>query len=163
MNQAIGTSQPNVRYKSFRYQTGLRWLGNKAGELSSADKPSFRVASPPEFKGEAGVWTPEDLFVAAVDICTMTTFMAFAQRLQLPIVSYSSSAEGILEFVDGGYRFTKVVLRPRIVVSTPEAIEQVRRTLHDAHESCLIANSIRADVVVEPTVTHEQETDRYHD
>ncbi|MBI3191832.1 MAG: OsmC family protein, partial [Pedosphaera parvula] len=54
----------------------------------------FRVASPPEFKGEAGVWTPEDLFVAAVNVCTMTTFAAFAQRLNLPVLSYRCEAEG---------------------------------------------------------------------
>lgn len=82
----------------------------------------------------------------------MTTFMAFAQRLQLPIVSYTSSAEGILEFVDGGYRFTKVVLKPTIVVGSTDAMEQAKRTLHDAHEGCLIANSINAEVIVEPVI-----------
>lgn len=150
MNQTL-TPEPKVKHKTFTFHTSLAWLENKAGMLSADGKPSFRVASPPEFKGEAGVWTPEDLFVAAVDICTMTTFMAFAQRLQLPIVSYTSSAEGVLEFVDGGYRFTKVVLKPYILVHTEEAVEQTQRTLHDAHESCLIANSILAEVIVEPT------------
>ncbi len=159
MNSGTAPSQPNVRYKTFRYRTGLRWLGNKSGELSSDGKPSFRVASPPEFKGEANVWTPEDLFVAAVDICTMTTFLAFAQRLQLPIVSYTSKAEGVLEFVDGGYRFTNVVLHPTIIVASESATEQVRQTLHDAHESCLIANSIRAEVIVEPFITVKPHTD----
>jgi organic hydroperoxide reductase OsmC/OhrA len=147
------TPQPKVKHKTFTYQTTLAWLGNKSGTLGAEGKPSFRVASPPEFKGEAGVWTPEDLFVAAVDICTMTTFMAFAQRLQLPIVSYASRAEGVLEFVDGGYRFTKVVLKPEILVGSADALEQVRQTLHDAHENCLIANSIRSEVTVEPTIS----------
>lgn len=152
MEQTTSTAQPKVKYRAFTYRTGLRWEGNKSGTLQADGKPSLRVASPPEFKGEAGVWTPEDLFVAAVDICTMTTFMAFAQRLQLPVLTYTSSAEGMLEFVDGGYRFTKVVLRPKIVLGTPEAAEQVRRTLEDAHRSCLIANSIRAQVILEPVI-----------
>jgi organic hydroperoxide reductase OsmC/OhrA len=156
MEQAV---QPNVRYKTFRYNTGLQWLADKSGELSSDGKPSFRVSSPPEFKGEAGVWTPEDLFVAAVDICMMTTFLAFAQRRQLPIVSYTSKAEGILEFVDGGYRFTNVKLQPAIVVASEGALEQVRQTLHDAHESCLIANSIGAEVTVDATITVQPSTD----
>lgn len=144
---------PNVKYKTFMYRTTLEWAGNRSGMLAAEGKPSFRVASPPEFKGEAGVWTPEDLFVAAVDICTMTTFMAFAHRMQLPIVSYTSRAEGILEFVDSGYRFTKVILRPEILVGTADAVDRVRRTLHDAHENCLVANSIRSEVVVEPTIS----------
>ena len=151
MDQTI-TAQPKVKYKTFTYHTNLTWLEKKSGALSAEGKPSIRVASPPEFKGEAGVWTPEELFVASVDICTMATFMAFAQRLQLPVVSYKSNAEGRLEFVDGGYRFTKVVLKPEIIVRTEEAVEQTHRTLDDAHKSCLIANSTNAEVVVEPVI-----------
>jgi len=152
MEQAKRVSQPSIKYKTFTYTTQVEWLENRAGVLRSEGKPEFRVSSPPEFKGEAGVWTPEDLFVAAVNVCTMTTFLAFAQRLQLPIVSYSSEAEGVLEFVEGGYRFTRVVLRPRIVVETEEAVEQAGKTFHDAHEKCLISNSIRATVLVEPNI-----------
>jgi organic hydroperoxide reductase OsmC/OhrA len=145
-------AQPKIKHKTFSYHTKLAWLENKSGTLSAEGKPSFRVASPPEFKGEAGVWTPEDMFVASVDICTMTTFMAFAQHLQLPIVSYESSAEGTLEFIDGGYRFTKVVLKPKIIVRTEEAVDQTLHTLDNAHESCLIARSIHAEVMIEPVI-----------
>jgi len=151
MDQTI-TAQPKVKHKTFTYHTNLTWLEKKSGTLSAEGKPSFRIASPPEFKGEAGVWTPEDLFVASVDICTMATFMAFAQRLQLPVVSYKSNAGGFLEFIDGGYRFTKVVLKPEIIVRTEEAVEQTHRTLDDAHDGCLIANSINAEVVIEPVI-----------
>lgn len=142
----------NIKHKSFTYHTRLSWQGNRAGVLAAEGKPSFRVASPPEFKGEAGVWTPEDLFVAAVDICTLTTFAAFAQRHQLPIVSYVSGAEGMLEFIDGKYRFTRIILRPTIVLRDASAKPQAEKILHDAHEACLIANSIRAYVIIEPTI-----------
>src|SRR5262245_32660600 len=90
---AAGT---RVKHKTFSYRTGVRWLGNRSGLIRSEGKPDLRVASPPEFKGEAGVWTPEDLFVAALDLCTMTTFAALTQRRGLEIVSYDSSAEGTL-------------------------------------------------------------------
>ncbi len=146
------TRGPKVTHKSFLYKTQLAWLENRSGTLSGEQKPSMRVSSPPEFKGEAGVWSPEELFVGAVDTCTMTTFLAFAKRLQIPLVSYSSVAEGVLEFSDGGYKFTKVILRPTILVSSPEAVEQARSTFHDAHGSCLITNSIHAEVVVEPSI-----------
>ncbi|NUO79883.1 OsmC family protein [candidate division KSB1 bacterium] len=150
MEATTVTATPKVKHKTFTYHTELMWLDNRAGMLRAEGKPAFRVASPPEFKGEAGVWTPEDLFVAAVETCTMTTFIAFAQRLNLPVVSYHSRAEGVLEFVEGNYRFTKVILRPTVVVANAEFIEQTTKTLHDAHKSCLVANSIRAEVVLEP-------------
>jgi organic hydroperoxide reductase OsmC/OhrA len=145
-------AKPTVKYKTFTYHTDLKWLGNRAGMLHSDGKPEFRVASPPEFKGESGVWTPEDLFVAAVETCTMTTFSAFSQKQNLPVLSYSSKAEGFLEFVDGKYQFTKIILRPTILVGAPDAVEQTRKTLNDAHHSCLIGNSIKSEVLVEPII-----------
>jgi len=146
-------AQPKVKHKSFTYHTGLKWeKGTRAGMLSSDGKPAFRVASPPEFKGEEGVWSPEDLLVAAVEACTLTTFVAFALRLNLPVVSYRSSAEGLLEFQEGNYRFTRIFLRPEIVVETAGAVDQTTKTIHDAHEKCLIANSIRAEIIVEPII-----------
>ena len=146
------TTTPKVKHKSFTYHTELMWLDNRAGMLRAEGKTAFRVSSPPEFKGEAGVWTPEDLFVAAVEACTMTTFLAFAQRMNLPVTSYHSRAEGVLEFVENNYRFTKVILRPTVVVASAEHLEPAAKILHEAHAKCLIANSIRAEVVLEPSI-----------
>ena len=145
-------ARPTVRRKSFTYSTSIRWVGNRAGITSSGEKMPFRTASPPEFKGEDRVWTPEDLFVAAVNSCQLMTFAAFALKLGLPVASYESAAEGTLEFVDGGYRFTKVVVRPHVVVSDAGAIDAVRKALADAHDACLVARSVRCDVVLDPVV-----------
>ncbi|MHB9001974.1 MAG: OsmC family protein [Thermoanaerobaculia bacterium] len=80
-----------------------------------------------EFYGEAGTWTPEDLFVASLEICTMTSFLALAQRHHLPIEEYESHAEGTLESFEGAYRFTRVTLRPRIVIADGSAVRQTAR------------------------------------
>lgn len=141
-----------VRHKSFTYQNSVRWLGTRAAILSEEGKPDLRLASPPEFKGEPNVWTPEDLFVAALNMCTLTTFAAFAQKLGLPIDEYTSEAEGTLEFSEGRYRFTKVVVRPTIVVADGAALNRVALALEDAHRACLIANSITAKVIIEPDI-----------
>lgn len=143
---------PRVRHKTFHYKTSVFWLGNRAGLNRAEGKEAFRVASPPEFIGEPGVWTPEDLFVAAVNTCTMTTFAAFSQKKEVPIVVYESSAEGTLEFSEGSYRFTKVVVRPRIVAASPATREIIETILHDAHKGCLISNSINAHVEIEAEI-----------
>jgi peroxiredoxin-like protein len=147
------TEAPKMKYKSFSYRTRVAWLGGRAGSMESEGKPGFRVASPPEFKGEAGVWTPEDLYVASVNACIMATFAAFAERLKIPVVSYTCDAEGFLEYADGGYRFTRVTVRPRIVVKTEESVAQVEKTVHDAHDNCLVSRSIRSDVNVVPEIS----------
>jgi len=146
-----GANPPKVvRRKSFTYRTATAWSSGRSGTLTASDKPDLSVSSPPEFKGEAGRWTPEDLFVAAVDLCTMTTFLAFAERQALALRGYRSEAEGLLEFVDDGYRFTRVVLRPVITLLDAASMDHGRKILKDAHEACLIGRSITAEVEVEP-------------
>ncbi len=141
------------RYKTFTYQSELQWVGARSGIVTNGDKPDIRVSSPPEFKGEAGVWSPEDLFVASVNICTMTTFLAFAAKKDLPLESYASHAEGKLEFVDGSYQFTEIHLNPTIVLESPDYFGQAEQTLHDAHEKCLITQSITAKIHLRPDIS----------
>ncbi len=144
-------SPPGVRPKTYTYQTRVEWAGARAGQLHAEGKQSFRVASPPEFKGEAGVWSPEDLFVASVNVCTMTTFLSFAERAGLRLAAYASTAEGTLELADGAFRFTRVVIRPTLVVPADQ-VEQARKVMDDAHKKCLVSNSMRCEVVVEASV-----------
>ena len=73
-------SEPKIRYRTFSYSTEVRWEGNRSGHADSNGRPEFHISSPPEFKGEVGVCTPEDLFVVSVEACTMLTFMALANR-----------------------------------------------------------------------------------
>jgi organic hydroperoxide reductase OsmC/OhrA len=110
------------------------------------------VNAPPEFKGEPGYWTPEELFVASVESCLMLTIVGIAERGNVPIVSYASSADGLLEWRDGSYEFTRIVVRPTITVSHPDAVAALRAVVDRAHRSCLVANSIRSSVLIEPTI-----------
>jgi organic hydroperoxide reductase OsmC/OhrA len=144
--------QPIKKFKTFTYHSGVEWKSERQGLLRSEGKPDISVSSPPEFKGIPGVWTPEDLFVAAVEICQMSTFLAFGIRKGIPLKSYKSSAEGLLENVDGKYRFTRITVKPEIVVEQSWTKEQVEELVHAAHENCLIGNSISAEVLVEPTI-----------
>jgi len=149
------TQQPIKKFKTFTYHTNVEWKSNRQGSLHSEGKPAIDVSSPPEFKGILGVWTPEDLFVAAVEICQMTTFLSFGIRKGLPLKSYNSAADGVLENIEGNYRFTKVVIKPTIVVESSWTKEQVEEIVHTAHENCLIGNSVSAEVTVEPNIIIE--------
>lgn len=143
---------PRMQYKSFTYSVGTAWDSGRQGVLRSDSKPAMKVASPPEFKGVPGLWTPEDLLVAAIDACQMTTFLALAARTQVPLVSYSSSARGTLEFQEGGYRFTRVKVVPTIVVAESVSRESVEQLVHDAHQACLIGRSVNCAIEVLPEI-----------
>ena len=144
--------EPVKKYKTFTYHTTLEWLRARQAILSSDTKPALAVSSPPEFKGIPGLWTPEDLFVASAEICTLSTFLSFGGRKNIPLLSYKSAAEGILEFIDGKYRFTKITITPEIRVEKSWTLEQVEEIVHQAHENCLIANSMSATVEIQPQI-----------
>lgn len=142
-----------VRSKTYTYRTSVRWTERKLGVISSAGKPEVQVATPPEFKGHEGIWSPEDLFVASVNVCVMSTFLAFAERAGITFRSYESEAEGRLELVDGKFQFTAIALRPRITLQPGGDVGKAKEILAKAEASCLISNSIKTRVTVEPTIT----------
>ena len=138
--------------KSFGYETTIVWKSARRGVVRAAGKPDLEVSSPPEFKGEAGIWTPEDIFVSAVNACTLMTFVAVAMQRGLEVVSYQCRAEGLLEHLDGKYRFTEVRLYPQVVVKSQADVERAKNILESAHANCFISNSISAAVTLAPEI-----------
>ncbi len=141
-----------VRSKTYTYHTAVKWVERKIGRISAAGKPDIQVATPPEFKGHEGIWSPEDLFVASANICLMTTFLAFAERAGLAFTSYESDAEGLLELVEGKFQFTKIVLKPQVTLKQGEDAAKAKEILEKAEASCPISNSMKTGVTLEPTV-----------
>ncbi len=141
------------KLKSFTYRTEVGAVSGRTAVLTAAGRPPLPVASPPEFKGVPNLWTPEDLFVATIEACLMLTFVGVAEKRGLAFKSYDSTAEGLLEWEEPSYRFTRVVVRPRIVLFDSASVETAREVIERAHQTCLVANSVRCDVLVEPSFT----------
>lgn len=140
------------------YETTVSWTGGHRGHLKLGNGPEMDFSAPPASHGEAGVLTPEDAFVGAVNTCVMLMFVWAAERFKLDLASYECRAEGtkVVE-LDRTEIFTKVVLRPRIAVragSEPaETVEKrVRRALESASKFSLVANSIKGEVLIEPDI-----------
>jgi organic hydroperoxide reductase OsmC/OhrA len=96
---------------------------------------------------------PEATFTAALSACHMLWFLDHAARAGFVVASYVDEAEGTLGRLDRGkFAVTRVALRPRIVFEgerRPTSDEIA--SLHEAaHADCFIANSVTAEVVVEP-------------
>ena len=136
------------------YTTEVEWTGERHGDLRAPVLPNMQVDAPPEFKGHDGVWTPEHLFVASVNSCFMTTFLAIAENSKLEFVSFSAHAKGKLEKLDGqGFIMTEVVLRPKLIINHSRDVERAGRILEKAEKNCLISNSIKAEMKLEPEVS----------
>ena len=131
------------------FKTSLKWSQGKQGVSTPEGKPPLDVASPVVFGGPEGVWSPQDLFISAVEVCNMTTFMSIIHRRGIELESLESEAEGVLETTDEGVVFTSITIRPRVKVKNPEDTEKVMKLLERAHQHCQIGNSIKTKVVVE--------------
>ncbi len=138
------------------YPVEIRWAGEKLALAASGRDtlPELAIASPPEFGGPSGVWSPEHLFVASIAACFVTTFEAIAKISQLPIRAFDVAASGeLVRGEDRRYRFTRVELSPRIEVDDERDVERALRLVPKAEQACLISRSVSSEVIVKPTVT----------
>lgn len=136
------------------YEVTVKWDAGRKGVLTSKDlNASIEVVTPPEFpKGEAGIWSPEHLFVAAVNSCLMTTFLAIAENSKLEFSDFKSKATGKLEMVEGKYKISEITLEPCVVVNEQKDEERALRVLQKSEANCLISNSIHSAIVFKPIV-----------
>jgi peroxiredoxin-like protein len=141
-----------VRGKVYTYRTAVKWTEQKKGTISSRGKPDVQVATPPEFKGHEGIWSPEDLYIAAANTCVMTTFFALAERGGVAFSSYDCEAEGRLELVDGKFQVTLITLRPRITLAPGGDVAKAKELIEKAEAHCLISNSMKTRVTLEATI-----------
>jgi peroxiredoxin-like protein len=135
--------------KVYLYQTAVKWTEQRKGVIACTGKPDVQVATPPEFKGHDGIWSPEDLFVASANVCLMTTFLAVAERAGLAFSAYESTAEGRLELVEGTFQFTAITIRPSITLKPGEDAGKAKELIEKAERNCLISNSMKASVTLE--------------
>jgi len=142
----------DLRSKVYHYQTTVRWTDHRKGITSCQGKPDVEVATPPEFKGHEGIWSPEDLFVASANVCLMTTFLAVAERAGLAFSAYESAAEGRLELVEGKFQFTAITIKPTITVESDADADKAKQLSEKAEANCLISNSMKAAVTLEPVI-----------
>ena len=141
-----------IKSKKFTYETTVTWKEEKKGLLCSFGKEAIKIATPPEFQGHEGMWTPEDLFVASVNVCIKTTFLHYAQKNNFEFLSYESKAEGVLERVEDQFLFSEIKVIPKIAVKSNTQIQKAKELIALAEKNCLISNSIKSKVEVTPEI-----------
>jgi organic hydroperoxide reductase OsmC/OhrA len=135
------------------YRVTVHWTVGREGWVESPSLPPVEVATPPQFGGPEGFWSPEHLFVGAVASCFMTTFVAIARNSNLEFLALDVPTSGRLDRgEDRRFRLREIRLRPRLEIANPQDREKALRILDKAHQGCLIANTILSEVKMEPSV-----------
>lgn len=131
-----------------RYSRAHRWQFDGGLTVPASSSP----LSVPVPMSDAGAVDPEEALVAAVSSCHMLFFLSFAARRGYIVDSYSDKPVGTLDKnADGQMAMTLFTLRPAIVFSgerRPGGAD-LDALHHEAHAHCYVANSIKADVLIE--------------
>jgi uncharacterized OsmC-like protein len=114
------------------------------GELSSATTP--------DVGGTGDGWSPGHLLLAALEGCFLFTFQAIARNSKLAFLKLEVTGEGTVDRQDGVTRFVSITLRPRLTLPTGADAARAFRILEKSERGCLVANSLKTSVVLEPEI-----------
>jgi organic hydroperoxide reductase OsmC/OhrA len=144
-----------------RYTTSVAWRGSTGdgyeaySRTHTAAAPpaagSWSLSSDPAFRGDPSLLNPEALVVLAASSCQLLSFLAVAARARLDVVEYEDDAVGEMPDGERPMRITRIVLRPRITVRGDVDAARLAHLVEVAHRECYVANTLLAEVVVEPT------------
>jgi organic hydroperoxide reductase OsmC/OhrA len=147
------------------YELDLEWTGNTGTGTSGYrdyrreyivrvdGKPPFAGSADRAFFGDPGLPNPEDLLVAALSSCHLLSYLALAARAGIVVTSYHDHADATMtEDGWGGGRFTRVTLRPQVLVADPTDIARATALHAAAARACYVAASVNFPVEHEPAV-----------
>ena len=140
------------------YHTSVSWKGEHWGHIIMGNGPEMDFSAPPDAQGHTGVLTPEDAFVAAANTCIMMMFIWAAERFKLNLLSYDCRAEGTkLILLDRTEIFTHLHFWPVIRLAAGNEKKAIiegraRRALQSAQKYSLVANSVKSEIIIEPTI-----------
>ncbi len=137
--QAVVSWKSDGEFMSGRYSRGHE-LSFDGGAVVRGSSSPLVV---PQFSDPAGV-DPEEALIASASACHMLWFLSLAQAAGLDIASYRDEASGTLgKDASGRIAMTEIILAPKIEFAGGEPDPAVvDRLHHEAHEKCVIANSL---------------------
>lgn len=142
-------SRGDQPFSDNKYGRGHEWRFDGGAVVRASSAPS----GVPEPMSDPAAVDPEEALVAALSSCHMLFFLAYARKDGFVVDSYRDEAEGTLAKDERGkMSITQVVLRPAVRWSgdrQPDAAA-IADLHHRAHDICYIANSVRAEVRIEP-------------
>jgi len=112
-------------------------------------------AAPAQFDGPGNRWSPEELLVAAVADCFVLTFRAIAEHSGLQWTGLDCGVQGTLDRVDGATRFTAFRVSAELDLPAGSDVSKAKSLLEKSEASCLITNSLTAEVTLDVSIKTE--------
>lgn len=128
--------------RALRYGAAVRWDKESGGEVSCKNTVDFRVDTPTEFSGTGRYPCPDQVFLASLGGCLLTTFLHFKRRFDFEVEDVRVSVDGEVALVGAeGYRTEWVEVILHIKVKSGEGT-LARRCAELARDYCHITRTI---------------------
>ena len=148
------------------YQSRLWWQGSTGIGYDSYERTHSIIVPPAgvelvmssdvAFNGNSQLPNPEQLLLASASSCQLLSFLALAARSRIDVVAYEDDAEAVMPEDQQPIRITRIALRPRIVVAAGVDLDRVRRLVAKAHDDCYVANTLNAEIVIDPIIEYAE-------
>lgn len=138
-----------------RYQITVARQGPFDAVVEADGRSEIHGGPPPEFGGDAALWSPEHLLVAAAGLCYWNTLEWFARRRSVPVVGFECSAHGEVDKTARGLAFTGIHLEV-VAATAPGRENELRELMEVAKKSCLVASSLACPVELAATVRTDE-------
>jgi organic hydroperoxide reductase OsmC/OhrA len=146
------------------YTCRIAWTGNRGDgtktyrgydrtwDITTPGKPTIHCSNDPLLGGDPALPNPEDLLLCALSSCHMLWYLHLASKAGIVVVGYSDQPIGVGETAEnGGGRFLRATLRPRIEVAAGADLRRADAIHHQIHEYCFIARSVNFPISFDAT------------
>lgn len=146
------------------YTVDLQWTGNRGKgtksyraydrdyQISIPGKPDLLCSSDPAFRGDPSRSNPEEQLVASLSGCHMLWYLHLCAVNDVVVLDYRDQPVGTMKETREGGRFSRVLLRPQVVLAVGSDLTLAKQLHEQAHHACFIANSVNFPVDCEPTL-----------
>lgn len=134
-----------------RYSRSHEWQFDGGETIRASSSPEI---VPVPLSDPAAV-DPEEAFIASLSSCHMLWFLSVAAKHDFVVHRYKDKAEGVMKKNNAGeLAITQVTLRPEVTFLSNSApgVQNNMDMHHEAHEQCFIANSVRTEIHIKPTM-----------
>ena len=139
--------------RTHTYRVTAWWVAGQNGITKSESAPNaIHFTVPPQFGGMEGRWSPEDLFLSSLASCFTTTFNVVAEYSKFEYVDLEVKVEGTVAKTTNGYRFTEVVIRPKLKIADDADQARALELLEKTRTLCLVSRALEVPQEFQPQV-----------
>ena len=139
--------------RTHTYRVMAWWVAGQNGIARSDSAPNaIHFTVPPQFGGMEGRWSPEDMFLSSLASCFTTSFNAVAEYSKFDYLDLEVEVEGTVAKTTTGYRFTEIVIRPKLKIADEADQARALELLNKTKSLCLVSRALAIPQEFQPHV-----------